>query len=62
MKQAVPHQKENENNIISRLTDLFTEIDIDGDKELSWEEFTSFIIKSGVEPFDPTKSMKQVLL
>lgn len=60
MIKAVSHKKEQENSIMARLSDLFAEIDIDGDKEMTWDEFTSFIIKSGIEPFDPTKSMKKV--
>ncbi len=37
MKDAVPHRKEQEHGIIARLSDLFAEIDIDGDKEMTWE-------------------------
>lgn len=59
MRRAIPHKRERENEIINKLCDLFAEIDIDNDKEMTWDEFTSFIIKSGVEPYDPTTSMKR---
>jgi hypothetical protein len=73
MKKAIPHKKEDESTIIAKLCHLFAEIDVDNDKcvsflpqifltcrdrEMTWEEFTSFIIKSGVEPYDPINSMK----
>jgi hypothetical protein len=59
MKNAIPHMKEDERKIISKLTELFAEIDIDGDEEMTWDEFTSFIIKSGLEPYDPSSSVKK---
>ncbi len=59
MKKAIPHKKEREQDIVSRLCELFAEIDIDQDREMTWDEFTSFIIKNGVEPYDPVKTMKK---
>lgn len=44
-----------------RLEELFAEIDINGDREMSWEEFTAYIIKNGALPTDAIKnSMKRV--
>lgn len=46
---------------VFRLEELFAEIDINGDRELSWEEFTAYIIKNGAMPHDAIKnSMKRV--
>jgi hypothetical protein len=59
MKKAIPHRKENEQSVASKLCNLFTEIDIDGDKEMTWDEFTNFIIKSGLETTEHSNSVKK---
>ena len=47
---------------ISRLGELFAEIDINGDGDMSWEEFTSYIIKNGIMPTDmPAGPLKKVI-
>lgn len=52
---------ENNEAYITRLADLFAEIDINGDHELSWEEFTAYVIKMGILPVDTSEStMKKV--
>eukprot|EP01116_Phalansterium_solitarium_P017469 TRINITY_DN430_c2_g1_i6.p1 TRINITY_DN430_c2_g1~~TRINITY_DN430_c2_g1_i6.p1 ORF type:complete len:1041 (+),score=393.32 TRINITY_DN430_c2_g1_i6:312-3434(+) len=36
----------------TRLAELFTEIDINNDQEVSWEEFTGYLIKHGIQVLD----------
>ena len=44
MKSAIPHEKEDEFRLVSGLTKLFEDIDINGDAHLEWSEFTQYII------------------
>eukprot|EP01116_Phalansterium_solitarium_P010330 TRINITY_DN2500_c0_g1_i5.p1 TRINITY_DN2500_c0_g1~~TRINITY_DN2500_c0_g1_i5.p1 ORF type:complete len:638 (-),score=220.96 TRINITY_DN2500_c0_g1_i5:18-1931(-) len=59
MKQVIPHKTSSEAEVVARLTDLFKEIDVDGDHEMTWDEFTNFVIKRGVEPIDSTATVKR---
>ena len=37
-----------ERALVANLDDLFREIDINGDGDMEWEEFTSFIVEKAV--------------
>jgi WD40 repeat protein len=40
--------KEDKLHIVSLLTEMFNQIDVDGDGSMEWEEFTAFVIQSGL--------------
>ncbi|PRP89527.1 hypothetical protein PROFUN_00791 [Planoprotostelium fungivorum] len=59
VKRAIPHKSEAESTLVTRLANLFAEIDVDNDGEMTWEEFTSFIVKGGVQSHDSTLELKE---
>lgn len=44
MKNELPHNPDDEINLVYGLYKLFLEIDFNGDEHMQWEEFTQFII------------------
>ena len=46
--QIIPEWMYDELQLVSAIVELFNQIDINGDGEMEWEEFTSFIVDSGL--------------
>ena len=40
--------KEDKLHIVSLLTEMFNQVDVDGDGTMEWEEFTAFVIQNGL--------------
>ena len=40
--------KEDKIHIVSLLTEMFNQVDVDGDGTMEWEEFTAFVIQNGL--------------
>lgn len=59
VKRVIPHRSETETSLVTRLANLFAEIDVDNDGEMTWDEFTSFVIKSGVHGPDSSMDLKE---
>jgi len=48
LEQIIPEWMYDEAQLVSAIVELFNQIDINGDGEMEWEEFTSFIVDSGL--------------
>ena len=44
MRSAIIHPKEDRYRLVNGLIKLFHDIDINGDKQMEWSEFTQYII------------------
>ena len=45
---TIPAWMYDESQLVSAIVELFSQIDINGDGEMEWDEFTSFIVDSGL--------------
>jgi len=48
VEQIIPDWMHNESQLVSAIVELFNQIDINGDGEMEWDEFTTFIVDSGL--------------
>ena len=47
-ESPIPEWMNDESQLVSAIIELFSQIDINGDGEMEWDEFTSFIVDSGL--------------